>query len=100
MKRILIGLAVVMGLVLVPAEATAAPAAPSGGWVSVDTVRAGTLGGIAKAWDSATKRKVCSAFSYKPRKAANIVARIHLRNGWYPKRNVRKGTRQALKLVC
>ena len=68
--------------------------------ISVDTVRAGTLGGIAKAWDSATKRKVCSAFSYKPRKASNIVARIHLRNGWYPKRNVRKGTRQALKLVC
>ena len=103
MKATLIALAIALSAVLVPAEATSAvrvPELPTGGWVSVETARTGVTAGIAKYWDRSLKNKVCKAYRIKPRKATRIVSRIFTREGFYPKRNVRKGTRQALRMIC
>ena len=103
MKATLIALAVAVAAVLIPADASSqvrVPELPTGGYVSVETARTGVTAGIAKYWDSSLKNKVCKAYRIKPRKATRIVARIFTREGFYPKRNVKKGTRQALRLIC
>lgn len=103
MNKILAMIGLSLALLLAPIEASSAvrvPDLPTGGWVSVETARTGVMGGIAKYWDRSLKNKVCRAYRIKPRKATRIVSRIFTREGFYPKRNVRKGTRQALRLVC
>ncbi len=103
MKKTIATAGLTVALIAPVGAATAAPTqqtAPTGGWVSVETARSGALGGIAKHWEPSFKRKVCTAFDYKPRKASNIVARNLIKEGWYPKRNVKRGVRQALRLAC
>jgi len=103
MNKILVVIGLSLAVLLAPIEASSqvrVPELPTGGWVSVHTARQGVTAGIAKYWDKSLKNKVCRAYRIKPRKATKIVARIFTREGFYPKRNVRKGTKQALRLVC